>query len=301
MKLTELRQDPKAFTLVLPASKSGVLSPEQLIKARKRSGTQEKYDREYECSFDSVAGKKIYTEFVYQPHVASTSLHPTAPTEIIVGIDNTGLNPAWVLTYFTSGGQWRVFKEFVFRDVMMADAAEAVTLWCNANLPTGCRYRYYADPAGKNRDTTKMSPRDYIIRKSREMGMDIRIEDGIQTPDVRWSAVSSRLNRTYGGEPAFLLDPISCPILLEGFMGAYCYQELKGTPGMFLKKADKQGNGKGHADVHDALQYPATRLFVTGDAARDAKRGISLIVDDDDDFNYDTGYDVKGRSLVGGY
>ena len=297
-KMVELRQDPKAFVQVLPASKSHILSPEQLKKALKRSGSQEKFDREYECSFDSVAGKKIYPQFSHDLHVAKESLIPVTPQKIIVGIDNTGLNPAWILTYMTDLGQWRVFKEFVFRDVEIMDATEAVVTWCNMNLSPQCRYVYYCDPAGKNRDSTKMSPRDYITRKSREMGQDIVLQDGIQTPDIRWSAVGGRLTRMFNGGPAILIDP-SCDILIEGFMGAYAYKPMANLPGVFMKKADKTAKC---ADIHDALQYPATRLFVTGDAAREARNDTSeYFLDDEDSYGYSGTDQRQGRSALGGY
>jgi hypothetical protein len=300
-KLIELRQDPAAFTCVLNAEQSRILTEEQLKKARKRCGTQEKYDREYGCSFDSIAGKKIYPEFNYHIHVAKHSLvpSPTDPLTIIRGIDNTGLSPAWILSYLTVTGQWRIFKEFCFSDVDIRDAAEAVILWCQMNLHSRCQYMDFGDPAGKGRDSIKMSAKRYIILKAREMGQDINIVDGIQTPDIRWSAVRGRLSRISHGEPAILIDP-SCEVLIEGFMGGYSFKEMVGMPGVFLKKADKNFI----ANVHDALQYPATRLFLSSEAVRaaeDAENG--LIYDDEDNYgNYSDSYDSRtGRSATAGY
>ena len=279
---------------MLSASLTGILTPEQLRKALKRCQTQEKYDREYECSFDSVAGKKIYPEFNYNYHVARECIIPSHPVQIIRGIDNTGLSPAWVLTYMHLQ-QWRVFREFVFKDVDIRDATEAVILWCQLNLHPKCTYLDYGDPAGKNRDSIKMSAKRYIMIKAREMGQDINIIDGIQTPDIRWSSVRGRLTRTYNGEPAFLIDP-SCDNLIQGFMGAYCYKEMSGMPGVFLKKADK---GSGFADSHDALQYPASRLFMTSDAVIGADPADDYFDEDD---NYGNRFDNRtGRSATGGY
>lgn len=294
-KLLELRQDPKAFTMVMGAKQSGILTPEQLAKARKRCGNDEsKYLREYECSFDSYAGKKIYPEFNAFTHVAKFSLQPTDPTHIICGIDNTGLSPAWVLTYMNVQ-QLRVFKEFVFHDVDIRDATEGVIMWCKTNLHPRCTYSYYCDPAGKNRDSIKMSAKTYITLKARELGQDIVLQDGIQNPDIRWSSVRGRLTRVYNGEPAFLIDP-SCENLLAGFMGAYAFKEMAGMPGVFLKKADKS---TGFADSQDALQYICSRLFITNEAIRESE-----IADDyfEDDAEYQFNYDRRtGRSSIGGY
>lgn len=295
-KLQELRQDPNAFTFVLSASESGILTEAQLKKARKRCGTQEKYDREYECSFDSTAGKRIYPEFRYSVHVATESLIPDDPAHIIVGVDNTGLAPAWVLTYMHIQ-QWRVFKEFVFKDVDIRDATEAVIMWCNMNLPVGCSYSYYGDPAGKNRDSIKMSAKTYIMLKAREMGQDLTIIDGIQNPDIRWSSVRGRLTRVYNGEPAILIDP-ACENLVQGFMGAYAFKEMVGNPGVYLKRADK---GSGYADSQDALQYPATRLFVTNEAVTGAQLAQDNWPDEEEDFYHERHDSRHGRSGTTGY
>lgn len=293
-KLQELEQDPTAFTLVLGATKSGILTPEQLKKARKRCGNDEsKYLREYECSFDSYAGKKIYPEFNCSIHIAKRSLIPDSATHIICGIDNTGLSPAWVLTYMDVQ-QFRVFKEFVFHDVDIRDATEAVLTWCNMNLPHRCTYSYYCDPAGKNRDSIKMSAKTYITIKAREMGQDVLLQDGVQNPDIRWSSVRGRLTRVFNGEPAFLIDPC-CENLINGFTGAYAFKEMVGNPGVFLKKADKS---TGFADSQDALQYICTRLFMTNEAVR----AVDIEEDFyDEDSYFDNNISRSGRSAVGGY
>jgi hypothetical protein len=294
-KLVELRQEKAAFTLVLPASRSGILTPEQLRKARIRCRTQEKYDREYECSFDSVAGKKIYPEFNMHVHVAKESLIPAEPVHIIRGWDNTGLSPAVVLTYMNVQ-QLRVFREFVFHDVDIRDATEAVVLWCQTNLHPRCTYSDYSDPAGKNRDSIKMSAKTYITIKAREMGMDINLQDGIQNPDIRWSSVRGRLTRVFNGEPAFLIDP-SCDNLIQGFMGAYAFKEMVGMPGVFLKRADKSS---GYADSQDALQYLCSRIFITNEAVR--AQDVADDYFDEDDAFYQSNYDTRsGRSAIGGY
>ena len=296
-KLQELKQDPRAFTMVLGATRSGILSPDQLKKARKRCGNDEsKYLREYECSFDSYAGKKIYPEFNANTHIALEDLKPTEPVNVICGIDNTGLSPAWVLTYMHVQ-QFRVFKEFVFHDTDIRDATEAVITWCNTNLHPRCTYTYYCDPAGKNRDSIKMSAKHYIMLKAREMGQDVNLQDGIQNPDIRWSSVRGRLTRVYNGEPAFLIDN-ECENLISGFTGAYAFKEMVGNPGVFLKKADKS---TGFADSQDALQYVCSRIFATNEAVRGAELyEDSDYLDDDGRMGYYAAERV-GRSLTGGY
>jgi hypothetical protein len=203
----------------------------------------------------TVQGKLVYPEFNRRVHMAIEPLKPIDPVKIIRGWDNTGLSPAISFSFLSSAGQWRIFKEFCFRDTGIMDAAEAVFLFCAHDLPPDCTYRDICDPAGKNRDTTKQSPADYVMQKNKEYGRTITLEDGIQTFKVRREAVAGRLTRIINGEPAVLIDP-SCTTLLDGFEGGYSYREISNS-GVF--QTEPQDNEYTH--IHDAIQYPATRLF----------------------------------------
>jgi hypothetical protein len=292
--LKEAEQDPEWFTCVWRTSDIKHLPEKELLDAKKLMSVEE-YDREFECSFESIIGKKIYPEFHHATHVSRTSLMPTGPTEIIRGWDNTGLSPAIVLTYLTATGQWRIFKEFCFSDCGIMDATESMILWCNMHLPPGCRFKDFSDPAGKNRDSIKMSPRDYIINKGRELGQDIWLVDGIQSWKPRRESVAGRFTRSYNGEPAILIDP-SCEVIIEGFNGGYAYREMANLPGMFAEEAVK--NHCSH--IMDAIQYPATRLFMSGDHPTAGVNGVNYL-DDEDSYGY-SGIDQRqGRSALGGY
>lgn len=286
------------FSILLKASDTGVLNQTELDDARKLM-TKEEYDREFECSWDSVIGKRIYPEFKRSLHVSNRSLlpDPEIPHTIYRGWDNTGLSPAIVLTYLTNTGQWRVFKEFCFFDTAIMDATEAMVLWCNQNLHPQTKYVDYADPAGRNRDSTKMSPRDYIMLKSREMGQDVVLIDGIQTWKVRRESVANRLTKLVNGESAILIDPC-CKRLVEGFDGAYAFKEFAGLPGQYKEEPVK--NDSSH--IADALQYIATRLFTHMERSHTGELlpGISQFEDDfDDDYTYHPS--ETGRSAIGGY
>lgn len=292
-QLRYAEDDPEWFSTVLPATATGVIPQKELDDALRAVG-QEAFEREYMCSFDSIMGKKIYPEFHRASHVARESLYPTMPTLIHRSWDNTGLSPACVLTYLTNTGQWRVFKEFCFSDTGIMEAVEGVITWCNQMLPAGCKYRDYCDPAGNIRDTMKMSPKDYMIIKAREMGHDMVPIPGIQTWKVRRESVANRLRAIRNGEPAILLDR-SCEVLIEGFAGAYAYRELAGLPGQYAEEAVK--NHTSHP--HDALQYAATRLFLANENIKASSNGVD-IVDEEDFMEYDFRNRV-GRSAIGGY
>ena len=211
-------------------------------------------------------GKQVYTTFNRRFHVAATRLLPLVKRglanggKIIRGWDNTGLSPACIITYINSLGQWFLFKEFCGEDISIIDFAETVVRWCGTNLPARTSYRDIGDPAGKIRDTIKMSAAQYIKQET-----GITIEDGIQTFKVRKECVEKRLSKHIAGNAAMVVDP-GCIRTIDGFEGGYAYPEV-GSTGTF--RADPQKNEYSH--IHDAIQYPATKIFRSnkGDHFRD--------------------------------
>lgn len=291
--LQHAKATPDWFWTVLKASETGLVDEEELRDA-KRTMTEEEYDREYECSFDSVIGKKIYPEFNMHLHLALEDLTPRHPTVVYRGWDNTGLHPAVVLSHLTSTGQWQIFQEFWFDDVGAAESAEVIITWCNIHLPNGCTFEDYADPAGKNRDGNKMSNKDYIAMKSQEMGSYIFLQDGIQSWKPRRESVAHKLRTLRNGQPAILIDP-SCKLVIEGFSGGYAYRELANMPGHFVEEAIKNK----YADIHDAIQYKATRMFTTGNALGSSDKFGDHYGEEDDFDVYDEA--SSGQNTITGY
>jgi hypothetical protein len=228
--------------------------------------------------------------------MATESLRPEYPTVIYRGWDNTGLHPGVTLSWLNEIGQWFIFKEFWGDDVGAAEMAETVITWCNLHLAVGCEFEDYGDPAGKNRDGTKMSNKDYIALKSNEMGCYINIIDGIQSWKPRRESVSAKLRGLRNGKPAIMIDPIDCPLTIEGFGGGYAYRELAGMPGHFVEEAIKNK----YADIHDSIQYMATRMFTTGNAVGGSERFGDHYSDEDDESPYQD-MTFTGRNQITGY
>jgi hypothetical protein len=216
--------------------------------------------KEMEIDFSVFGGKKVYPEFSRKFHVANSSLLPLviesirkANTRVIVGWDNTGLSPAAVLTIINTLGQWLIFKEFCGDDIEIVKFGNGLKGWCGQELPAKTEYRHIGDPAGKTRDSMKMSPAQYLNLKC-----GIQIETGIQIFKVRRESVAQALRETIMGEPKLLIDP-SCVELIAGFDGGYNFPEI-GSTGMYNTEPEKNM----YSHIHDALQYPATRLFTAG-------------------------------------
>lgn len=198
----------------------------------------------------TVRGRTVYPEFDREQHVAKGHISPVdAP--VIRGWDNTGLSPACVVTQMSSTGQWLVLKEFTADDMGIVDMGEMVQIWCSDTFGKyGARYRDVGDPAGRVRDTGKMSPKDYLAK------LGIYVEDGQQNFKVRREAVASRLTKLINKQPAIQIDP-GCKRLVDGFEGGYAYPEI-GNSGVFRPEPMKNE----YSHCHDALAYPATRLFI---------------------------------------
>jgi hypothetical protein len=207
----------------------------------------------------TVQGKQVFPEFSQQLHIAKESLIPKHPTTVIRGWDNTGLSPAICLSYINALGQWCIFKEFCYDNTGIMEAAEAMILWCRENLNDKCEYRDIADPAGKNRDSNKMSPADYIRKKGHEYGLSINLEDGIQTFKTRRESMASRLTKLVGGQPALLIDP-KCTKIINGLDGGYAFKEIGGS-GVYSKDPIK--NEFSH--IIDACMYISSRLFTVSE------------------------------------
>ncbi len=196
-----------------------------------------------------VVGRAVYPEFSRELHVPKNRLEPI-DAQVLRGWDNSGLSPACIVTQIGPTGQWLILKEFCGDDIGITDFGEMVTLWCNQTFGSSLKYRDIGDPAGKNRDSNKMSPALYLARQG------IHIEDGIQTYKIRREAVAGRLSKMINGQPAMLIDPW-CTQLIEGFDGGYAFAEI-GKSGIYSDEPMK--NEFSH--IHDAVQYPATRLFL---------------------------------------
>lgn len=210
----------------------------------------------------TVKGKEVYPEFRRELHVSNEKLKPDN-SMVLRGWDNTGLHPACIVTQLSPTGQWRILKEFVGNDIGITDFGEMVLMWCNQTFGANAKYRDVADPAGRARDTSKMSPALYLKK------MGIELENGIQTFKVRREAVAGRLSKLINGEPALIIDP-SCTRLINGFDGGYAYPEI-GNSGVYRNEPRKDG----FSDIQDSAQYLASRIFITHKS--DPKRAIEAL------------------------
>jgi hypothetical protein len=202
-------------------------------------------------------GKLVFPEWVEKSFVAHGPIPPDSGKIFHRGWDNTGLHPACVISQLNSQLQWCLLQEFWHEDLGITDFTEWVHLWCKDNLH-GAKFRDQVDPACRNRgvDPTKGSALDWMKKYFNEQGASFDWEFGVQTPTVRREAVASRLI-VKSGRPMMLVDP-SCTLIIDGFNGGYHRKEI-GNSGVYKTEPHKDK----YADVSDAYQYTATKLFTT--------------------------------------
>jgi hypothetical protein len=289
-----LRKSDGGLAEILTPEDTGVFTKAQLarildelIELYGESEGTIKFQQEYLCMWvNAYRGKRVYPDFNRRVHVADDDLLPVIQEAakmgktIIRGWDHSGLQPACVITYLNSIGQWYIVREFWEEDADIVEFGDGILNWCEINLP-GAKFRDIGDPAGNIRDSRKKSANQYLREE-----LELFIEDGIQTFKVRRTVVNGRLSKLAKGEPAFLVDP-SCVVAIDGFEGGYCYPEIGKDTGVYKTEPDKTGSNKRFTDVHDAIQYPATRLFSQLNAEEENSR---------DDFD-----NRSGRSTAGGY
>jgi hypothetical protein len=194
-------------------------------------------------------GKPAYPEFAHAMHVSPEPLQYNPNVPIIVGID-FGLTPAFIYTQIQPSGQWAILHEEVAFSMGIERHAEHCIKVQNVKFP-GSEFQYYADPAGTSRVQTDEKTCYQILNS---LGIDCT--PGVVDFTSRREAVARRLTTLVGGLPGIIIDGVNCPVLVKGFLGGYYHREL-GNTGRFNDVPDKNI----YSHVHDALQYPATRLF----------------------------------------
>ncbi len=223
--------------------------------------------------------KPIYPEYSDQLHLKA--VEPIGSQPIIRGWD-VGFGGGCVLTQMLPDGRWLIFDELEPDGVGIDRFSDQVLEHCSMSFPRGARFEDYGDPAGQSRaQTDERSCFDIMQSKG------IEIEPGDQAPLFRIESVRKPLRTIVNGEPQLVLHP-RCRRLRKGFMGGYHFRRLQVSGERYSEKPNKNE----YAGLHDALQYPATRIF--GGGLTTSRYGK-------DDYPSNQSRDERGRSNVTGY
>jgi phage terminase large subunit len=90
------------YSFLLKASESGILSAEELIIQKREMQDDDKYEREYECSFEAMVKGEYYSKLIVElenarpPHISDfVEWDPEFPVEVVGDIGFTDSSAYW--------------------------------------------------------------------------------------------------------------------------------------------------------------------------------------------------------------
>lgn len=247
--------DPDDF----PAIERGKRYYRNQIQALVKQGRDDVVMNQY-CMLDVpiIEGKPVYSTFSTERHVAPDPIEPRQFTDVIVGMDQSGIHPAACVLQ-NIDGKWCVLDELYADGEGLETFLHAMLVPLLRTRYSTCRVIAAIDPSNQRDSWQAVTPRQRL----EEIGIET-VTEYSNAPKSRIQTVERMLNLDYGG---LLLSP-SCEILIRGFVHEYRYRRMRasGTLGSAVYTPTPEKNDVSH--VHDALQYAAL-LIAQGDPARD--------------------------------
>lgn len=215
------------------------------------------WKREFEIDWTVASGLSVYGDvFVREMHIAKEPLMAYRDRPIYRGWDY-GLTPACVWVQVDPSGRLNVLDELVTwsgRGPMVQQGIEQitpmVTLKSAEDWPDTREWRDVADPAGWQKAQTDEKS---CVQVQGSLG--VHPSPGPVSWVIRKRAMVDTLQKMSGGRAQIMVSPV-CRMLIEGFGGAYRYQEI-GETGRFTDQVEK--NAWSHP--MNALEYVVGKLY----------------------------------------
>lgn len=224
---------------------------EAWIAEMKASMPEADYLREYELSFEVLAGERVYPDFSMQMHV--TPIHFTPHSSLVVyrGWDFGYHSPAVIWQIKNSRDQLCCVMEYQGEAIDTYELCRKVDEMSQAKFPR-CQFIDWCDPAGMQMQSAAKSERsDVEVLKSFGIyprAKARRIKEGV---DI----IRQLLRMRKDGNPGLLVDP-SCEMLIAAYMGGYHYPEQKPN-----RAKDENPEKDGTYDhIADAHRYAVTGI-----------------------------------------
>ena len=195
----------------------------------------------------SVSGQAVVTSFRPALHVATHELTPNPFFPMVGGFDPGITGSAMILGQMDYDGRIKVFAELV-------QSGMGAERFITERLKPLMRNRFSMirkliiapDPASGSRTSTDES----TVAKIFKQHYDVEIETNNRLP-LRLTAIDHYTNTLVAGEPALLVDPVHCPILIRALKGGWRYSaDVKKD---ILKGAAPEKNAYSHPG--DAFGY----------------------------------------------
>lgn len=213
-----------------------------------RDYSKEDGDMYVHCKYGmSRSGQPCYPSYNDNTHCKPVVIDKAAP--LLIGYDNTGRNPAAIVSQKSREGQWRVKFEYVEENMGLKQHAQNLKRLLVDEFPGMAVERITCDPAGRAKDAHDMDSRRII--------QDVFVGTTVlnaMTNDMatRLEAVDGTFRRLVNGEPAIVIDP-ACKTLRSACINEYHFRRLKVAGG--ARYADAPNKTHPHGDIAEALQY----------------------------------------------
>lgn len=205
------------------------------------------YLREYERNWQTFSGMPVYPNFRADLHCARTVISPHLGLPILCGVD-FGLTPACIVGQM-QGNSLKIFREYTSQNEGIKTFIRKVLTELKAHYSdwSAQEIHFFVDPAGFQRAQTDQ--RTCVMEMS-EAGC-ANIEAGPIDWETRRSSVENLLLYVDKDAAGLEIDEKNCPLLVEGFRGAYRYNDALNE--IESQKPRPIKNAWSHP--HDALQY----------------------------------------------
>lgn len=220
-----------------------------LAKGKSRSWTKQFIDAEWGFS---AAGTPVVSSFEPERHIARQTLKYNPLLPLVVGMDPGFAGSALIFTQMDLFGRLLVLGELVqtgYGAQRLID--ERLKPYVRARFPNA-RLIIAPDPAANNRAQTDEKTVVSIFKKYYE----VKVETNNQI-NQRIGPIDSFMTRSVEAGPAFLIDPMHCPVLVRALKGGWRF--AMDTKRDQVKGEDPEKNPYSHPG--DALGYAARFHF----------------------------------------
>lgn len=223
---------------------------------RERKSNPE-FDREYLLTWGAAVGTPVFSP-IYKKSLHEVSMEPLKATDVHIGIDFGFTRPAAVWAQFDGSRQLGIRHELLGEDEVISDFGRRI-VDANRRLFAGCRFHYYGDPAGHQRNDRSERTSIQVLKDLFGMKVKTRPSEIIQGIDrIRFHLLPRADKR-----PGIVIDPVACPILAHGFARGYVRSETD------PEKPFKDGY---YDHLFDAFRYQAIHILKPPRRGRAAPR-----------------------------
>lgn len=238
------------------------MTPERLAEERKSYKHEWQWQQEMEGSFITPSGRAYFPEWAKNVHEA-TDLKPTEGQPLLCGWDFGFLYPAAVIAqYDPHTDQMHVLWECRGRDEDIYTFSKRV-LWYRKAAYPAYEWMDFCDFAGSQRRGNS-STTEVQVLISNGLAPMYRYADKHR----KFQILRYYLLQRPSGEPGMIVDINGCPIMTDGFRGAFHFIAKKKRGGSGNEESeDSYGSTNRSQDIMDALGYiylnhPETRSVI---------------------------------------